>query len=300
MLFVDELSCKEWKSWVIQQPRSFGLATSSASRPCNYFAIVVSTVSEFAEYPGTMSATASGAISVDSIVDQAAAALMEQLKENLHSLILYGSAVRGDLVTTTSDVNFLLVLQASTSASHRAIRAVVQRFPRLNPFIVELKGLPRAVRVFALKFLSIRRDYRLLHGADPLVDLQVPRDLELLLVEQELRNFRMRLVHSYVTSTGPTSRYGRFAVRNASRLIIVLSDVLRCANVTLPHALDERLPVVGREFTVDTHVLRRLLDWKRVQHELTPAESDETHHELVLLCGHVLTWMEQRWPKLPL
>jgi len=124
-----------------------------------------------------MSATETGAIAVDSIIDQAAAALAEQLKENLHSLILYGSAVRGDLVATASDVNFLLVLQASTSASHRVIRAVVQCFPRLNPFIVELSGMPRAVRVFALKFLSIRRDYRLLRGVDPLVDLQVPRDL---------------------------------------------------------------------------------------------------------------------------
>lgn len=247
-----------------------------------------------------MSATDTGAISVDSIVDQAAAALMEQLKENLHSLILYGSAVRGDLVTAASDVNFLLVLQASTSASHRAIRAVVQRFPRINPFIVELSGMPRAVRVFALKFLSIQRDYRLLHGVDPLVELQVPRELELVLVEQELRNFRMRLVHSYVTSTGRTPRYGRFVVRNASRIIIILSDVLRCANVALPHDLDGRLPILGREFAVGTDVLRRLLDWKTVQHELTLAESDETHHELVVLCGHVLTWMEQRWPKLPL
>jgi predicted nucleotidyltransferase len=220
-----------------------------------------------------MSATDTAAISVDSIVDQAAVALAGQLKENLHSLILYGSAVRGDLVATTSDVNFLVVLQASTSASHRVIRSVVQRFPRLNPFVVELSGMPRAVRVFALKFLSIRRNYRLLHGVDPLVNLQVPRDLELLLAEQELRNFRMRLVHSYVTSPGRVSRYGQFAIRNASRLIIVLSDVLRCADVTLPQTLGQRHIAFTRAGGIDLG-------------HLNPVP--RTRSMLDVLAGHVL------------
>ena len=237
---------------------------------------------------------------VESVIEASTKLLAGGLGENLHSLILYGSAVHAGKVTAASDINLMFVLHASTAAAHRAIRDVVQRYPRLNPFVVELQGMPRAIRVFALKFLSIRRSYRVLHGEDCLKVLQVPKELELMLAEQELRNFRMRLVHTYITTIDKTPRYRRYIVFNANRLIVVLSDVLRCGDISLPSGLLERLPVFEREFKANPAVLRRLVDWKSAQHEPSLEEAAVAHGELVELCRQALNWMEAKWPKLPL
>ncbi|MBK8001866.1 MAG: nucleotidyltransferase domain-containing protein [Verrucomicrobia bacterium] len=244
--------------------------------------------------------TKNSAPSVDQVVEEVASAMADQLGRNLHSLILYGSAVRGDRSATGSDINLLVVLEASTAPAHRALRDLVRRWPIINPFIVERAGLPRAARVFALKFQSIRRNYRVLRGVDPLSTLGVSPALELFLTEQELRNFRMRLVHAYVTDTGDSRRYGRFVLRQISRLIIVLSDVLRCAQQIFPRELPERLPVFERVLGVDTGVLRRLLELKREGRELNESDAAATHGELVSLSSRALQWMEERWPEIPI
>ena len=43
-------------------------------------------------------------------LDRAVAALTKTLGANLHSLVLYGSAVRGNLVPKVSDLNLLILL----------------------------------------------------------------------------------------------------------------------------------------------------------------------------------------------
>jgi len=54
-------------------------------------------------------------------VERTAARLVQTLGENLHSCILYGSVVRGEMVDKVSDINLLIVLTESTPAAHSAI-----------------------------------------------------------------------------------------------------------------------------------------------------------------------------------
>lgn len=245
-------------------------------------------------------ATSGSTETVQIVVEQVTAALVGRLGENLKSLILYGSAVREETVRPGSDINLLVVLEDSTAAAHRVIRDTIQKFPHINPFIVEQPGMSRATRVFALKFLSIRRSHRLLHGVDVLNSLSVSRELEVLLAEQELRNLRMRLVHQFVTSDPSSGRYQRFVVRNAGRFVIVLSDVLRCADINPPKPLADRLPLFEKEFGADPGVLQRLLALKSSPRELNRAELEDAHAGLVTLFRRVLIWMARRWPDLPL
>src|SRR5688572_11881374 len=97
--------------------------------------------------------------------DRAVRALIQGLGENLHSCILYGSAVRGDLLPRTSDVNLLIVLEHSTPDAHRLIAEIIRGgAERVQPFVLGRRGLERSQRVFAIKFRSIKRNYRVLHG----------------------------------------------------------------------------------------------------------------------------------------
>lgn len=230
--------------------------------------------------------------------------MVSSLRENAHAIILYGSAVRGGFHPAFSDLNLLIVLKASTAPAHGVVRdAIATSSIRISPLIVELREMPRATRVFALKFLSIRRDYALLHGEDPLEELEVPKSLEILLAEQELRNLRMRLVNRFVTVGQNRERYLQFAVSMHSKVLITLSDALRTCDVQLPHNLDERDEIYARELGVDVGIVRELeacFDRAGGGRGRFTLDADRVHSRLIEILAKTLAWMETKHPELPL
>ena len=170
-------------------------------------------------------------------LDRAVVGLRTELGDNLYACCLYGSAVRGNSVEGVSDLNLLIVLQESAPAAHAAIARVIGADPLIDPFILGRRGLARSARAFAPKFASIRRNYRVLYGADPLVDFQVDPALEKFLCEQALRNLRLRLIYSFVTRQRHKS-YDRFLQRNITGLFVNFSEALRLHGVTVPVAFE--------------------------------------------------------------
>jgi len=239
-------------------------------------------------------------LALQSELDPTVAYLSTNLGPNLHSLILYGSAARGEFIEERSDINLLIVLEASTPQAHSVLRELRLQEQRLQPFVVERGGMQRATQVFGLKFLSIQRHYRVLHGADPLKDLQLSDALHVLLAEQECRNLRMRLTHAYITADRDLKSYGRFVVANAPRFFIVLSDVARCASVELPDSLEARVEILSRTFQANAESLRNLWRLHQGSAKLSSREAQQMHQGLLPLLSAALTWIETRWPKLPI
>ena len=133
------------------------------------------------------------------VLDQVVAQLSQELGVNLYSCCLYGSAVRGNAIAGVSDLNILIVLGESNAAAHAAVARALEKFPDVDPFVLGRRGFERSMRAFAPKFASIRRNYRVLAGADPLAGFQVDAPLERFLCEQSLRNLRLRLAYSFIT-----------------------------------------------------------------------------------------------------
>ena len=75
-----------------------------------------------------------------------------------------------------------------------------------------------AVRAFAVKFASIARAHRVLHGVDVLSALQVRPELTRFLLEQALLNARLRSVQAFLSSRGH-SRYARYAAQLVPQLM---------------------------------------------------------------------------------
>ena len=117
-------------------------------------------------------------------LDPVVAALRADLGENLYSCCLYGSAVRGNLVRGISDVNLWIVLNNSDGAAHDCVAAVLASYPRIDPFVLGREGFARSARAFAAKFASIKRNYRVVYGADPLAAVEIEASLERFLCEQ--------------------------------------------------------------------------------------------------------------------
>lgn len=227
-------------------------------------------------------------------LDQAVSALRSELGENLFSCCVYGSAVRGNAIEGVSDLNLLIILNQSNSAAHQAVARAIGGLPQIDPFVLAKRGFERSFRAFAPKFASIKRNYRVLHGADPLATMDVDDGLEKFLCEQAVRNLRLRLVYSFVTRAQHKA-YDRFVVRNITSLFVQSSEVLRLSGVNIPVAFDARIPVLEKEFKIDGQLLRDLLELKRKPVRFSDVEAVAWHERLFPVVDAVIVWMESHW-----
>lgn len=224
--------------------------------------------------------------------------LKTSLRENLHACILYGSAVRGGFIPEVSDLNLLLILNHSTPEAHEAIAEALCGPVRIEPFILGREGLERSFQAFAMKFRSIRRNYRVLHGADPFKDFKVDEQLLKFLCEQALRNLRLRLTHAFVVVGRDPKRYTRYLVHSLPNLFADLSEVLRSANVEVPKDHSSRIPVLEKHFGVNAAVLSDLLELKKQRRVIDRSEAAEFHSRLFQLLNQAVRWIEAQWPPL--
>ena len=100
--------------------------------------------------------------------------LADALGEQLVSLILYGSLVKGEYTEAHSDVNVLLVLKEVTVEQlDKVISPVQQGFRDIALAIMVLTedDLRRSTDVFPIKFQDIKQHHVLLRGKDVLEDL---------------------------------------------------------------------------------------------------------------------------------
>lgn len=231
---------------------------------------------------------------LEPLLADAVDALKSSLGPNLYSCCLYGSAVRGNFIEGLSDINLLIVLKESNAAAHEALASVLDRRPKIDPFVLGLPGFERSVRAFAAKFSSIQRNYRVLCGADPFVDVKVPATLERFLCEQALRNLRLRLAYSFITRHRHKA-YDRFLMHSATPVFVRLSEVLRLSDHEVPKEFAERIPVFERVFAIDGTVLANLLKLKARLAKPGAEELQKWHERLFTVLDNVIRWVEAKW-----
>jgi hypothetical protein len=230
-------------------------------------------------------------------LEQAVSALRERLGENLTSLVLYGSAVR-EAVSRPDDLNLLIVLEESTPEAHAAIARAIKGPVWIEPFILGRALLSRSLLAFAVKFLSIRRHRRVLHGVDPLEELVIPPAVGRFLAEQAVRNLRLRLVRAYVVFGEDRPRYSTAVADAVPGLFTHLGEAIRQSGRVVPESFASRIPLFAETFKADAGVLTDLLALKSSPRTLSADEVTSLHGRLFRLLDAAVRWMEATWPPL--
>jgi predicted nucleotidyltransferase len=207
---------------------------------------------------------------------------------NLESIILYGSAARGNFRPDHSDLNLLCVLGALTTEELGRVAPVVkwwrteQREP--VPLFFTAEELHMAADVFSIEFLDIKASRRVLFGADIAANIVVPMNLHRVQVERDLRTTVLKLRGQYLRAPG-----------NKDELAPVLRKSFSGVLVLLRHTLivfGEEPPVEARGVIARAAALTRshaaAFDAAMELHE-----SGELRGEIILIYGAYLKALEQ-------
>lgn len=155
--------------------------------------------------------------------------LLRSAGDNLHALVLYGSAVTGEYRKHHSDLNILCLLKRTGPTELEALHEPFSWWKRKGfqlPYVFTEQELRAAADIFAIELLDMKASHRMIFGDDFFPSLEIPTRLHKQQVERELRTSLVRL------------RQGMLAIPPRDRVLLSLMDASVSAFVTLfRHAL---------------------------------------------------------------
>lgn len=156
--------------------------------------------------------------------------LKEAAGKNLESVILYGSAARGDFRPGLSDVNVLCTLVTIDVGELQRLAPVIGWWTREMkepaPLFFLTEELQQSTDVFPIESLDIQRAHRMLYGKDPFSTLQIPMNLHRVEVEHDLRMTLLRLRQNVLHAGRNEMALGATLRKSASSAVTLLRHTL--------------------------------------------------------------------------
>ena len=169
--------------------------------------------------------------------------LHEAARDNLESLLLYGSAARGDFHEAHSDLNVLCILRSMRVAELARVSAVVKWWTTVQhqpaPLFFTSEELRRSADVFAIELLDMQQSHRVLYGSDAVAGITVPMNLHRVQVEHELRTLLLRLRQHFLREPGNQQELGTVLAKSISSTLTLLRHTLIAFKEQVPNNSSE-------------------------------------------------------------
>jgi hypothetical protein len=205
--------------------------------------------------------------------------LVDKLKRahgaRLVSVTLYGSAAGDDRDPKYSDYNILCVLSQITPRELADAEPVFRWWREKgnpSPLLLSEVEVRTATDCFAIEFHDIKRQYRVLEGADVIANLAIDDSFYRAQVEYELRakTLRLRQKASGILSDSPLLR--KLLADSVSTFCVLMRHSLRLHGVDASMKKREVVEQGGKFFGTDFASFRRLLDLR--DEHIKPSELD--------------------------
>jgi len=163
--------------------------------------------------------------------------------ENLESMILYGSAARGDFKEGHSDLNVLCVLRSVAARELTRVTPVVRWWSKDHnepaPLFFTAEELRQSADVFSIELLDMQESRRVLFGADVVAGVLVPMNLHRVQVEHDLRTLLLKLRQHFLLTGQKESELRSAEAKSSSSVLALLRHTLI--------AFDEEPPATAPE-----------------------------------------------------
>jgi hypothetical protein len=150
--------------------------------------------------------------------------------ENLESMLLYGSAARGDFKEGHSDLNVLCVMRSVAVRELTRVTPVVHWWCKDQnepaPLFFTTEELRQSADVFSIELLDMQQSRRVLYGPDAVVGIAVPMNLHSVQVEHDLRTLLLKLRQHFLLTGQKESELRAAAAKSSSSVLALLRHTL--------------------------------------------------------------------------
>jgi predicted nucleotidyltransferase len=183
-------------------------------------------------------------------------------KDDLKSIILYGSGARGEYVPKKSDLNFLIILTESAMDRLRQAFPLIKKWRkrRVNtPLFLTEEYIASSLDSFPVEFLNFRDSHTLVYGRDILEDLAFDKTNIRLQCERELKGKLLLLREAYLASEGRTRELGQVASASLTAFVSLFRALVFLKDLEIPRHNQELIATAAREIGFDETPFQELL-----------------------------------------
>lgn len=214
---------------------------------------------------------------MDKILNQLVEKSRQAFGDRLKSIVLYGSAARGEYEQGYSDLNVLCVLSAITPAELAHAEPIFSWWRdhgHPSPLLLSEEEVSSSTDCFPIEFRDIRARHRILFGDDLVAALEIDDRHYRAQVEYQLRSKLLRLRQKAGGVLSHRDLLTRLLVDSVSTFVLLMRHSLALAGLPSPD-LNRRDAVTksAERFGIDAGPFLELLDvreGKRREREIDP------------------------------
>ncbi len=192
--------------------------------------------------------------------------LQKALGEGLVSVILYGSAVRGDHTGQRSDYNLMVVCKSLGMDVLDALAKPAKEWVKAGnraPLLFTEARLQQSRDAFPIELLDMQAHYKVLAGDDPLAGLFVETHHLRWQLEHELKGALIQLRERYLAAGGKPELVAETLVGSLATFTTLVRASLRCLGKEVPATNDEALTALAGVISLDPAPFRQVEAIKR-------------------------------------
>ena len=190
--------------------------------------------------------------------------------ENLQSVILYGSAAKGEFHPKFSNVNLLCVLRDTSFAALQAVSPAVKWWTRQRhhaPLLFAREELERSADVFSIEMLDMQQQHRVLYGEDLLQELTIPMRFHRVQLEYELREKTILLRQRLLLASGNEHRLWELLLGSVSTFATLFRHALIAMGDSAPKSKRDGVQALASRISLDPSPFLQLLDIREAKME---------------------------------
>lgn len=211
-------------------------------------------------------------MTLDQLVDQLRAAYGPDLR----SIVLYGSAARGEHIAKRSDYNVLVLVESLSVENLRAAAAVARAWGEAGnppPMTLTMREWRGSADIFAMEYADILERHKILYGEPPFDGIRVDlRDLRLQL-EHEAMGKLLRLRQGVLAAGGDGRRQLELLVASLSTIMVIFRAVVRLHGATAPADNVALGKSVSEYAGFDAAPFERVVRHVRAEQQIVPDEA---------------------------
>lgn len=183
---------------------------------------------------------------------------------NLVSLILYGSAARGEFIDTHSNLNLLVVLKDIAPEELKKASWLINkyRFKTISPLFLTEKYIQSSLDIFPIEFLDMQENYLVVQGLDVLKGLNVDTRNLRFQCEQELKSKLINLRQLYIRINKDKLALRNLLFKSITSVLHILRNVLRLKGKKPAYNKEDIVKELAAEFSIDAFVWAKILSAK--------------------------------------
>ncbi len=185
--------------------------------------------------------------------------------KHLITIILYGSAARGEYINKQSDINFLIALSEQGIKNLRNALPIIPKWKKKNvstPLMLTSNYIQSALDSFPIEFLTMKQGYRVVYGEDILAGIEIQTTHLRLQCEREMRGKLLYLREGFLNTNGKPAQLKRLISLSLPAFSSIFSALLHLKKEDSSGSKRDIFMKTAAVFNLDSKIFETLLELK--------------------------------------